>query len=55
MLQTSAAEGMITLKQNLKQLVQANLISKETAQAYIIGGDKFEDEPADDGKRKKRR
>jgi len=39
-LQTSASEGMTTLNQDLKRMIGAGLITKETAQQYIVGTDK---------------
>ena len=39
-LQTSAAEGMTTLTQDLSRLIKANLIEKEEALRYVVGNEK---------------
>jgi twitching motility protein PilT len=42
-LQTSAAEGMTTLKQDLGRLIEMNAISSETAEEHIVGEAKLEE------------
>jgi|SRR3989339_640490 len=37
-MQTSAGEGMITLRQDLTRLVKEGVVTKETAAEYVIGG-----------------
>jgi twitching motility protein PilT len=46
-LQTSAGEGMCTLAQDLKKLIQTRVIEKEVAMQYLVGAEKLlaEDEP----------
>jgi twitching motility protein PilT len=42
-LQTSAAEGMTTLRQDLKRLVEMNLITEQVAEEHIVGGSKLDE------------
>ncbi|KPJ85927.1 hypothetical protein AMJ57_01270 [Parcubacteria bacterium SG8_24] len=46
-LQTSAAEGMNTLAQDLERLLEEDLIEPEVAEHYVVGGEKLlkEEEP----------
>jgi len=37
-MQTSASEGMLTLRQDLNRLVKEEVVTKETAAEYVIGG-----------------
>jgi len=52
-LQTSAADGMTTLKQDLKRLVEMNLISEQTAKEHIIGEAKLDEDNGNGKKNKK--
>ncbi|MFH2062850.1 MAG: PilT/PilU family type 4a pilus ATPase [bacterium] len=44
-MQTSASEGMFTLRQDLERMVKEGTVSREVAMGYIIGGGEF-DAPA---------
>ncbi|MFH1047887.1 MAG: PilT/PilU family type 4a pilus ATPase [Patescibacteria group bacterium] len=52
-LQTSASDGMVTLRQDLNRLVEMNLITELTAREHIIGEAKLDDDD-ESGKKKKR-
>jgi twitching motility protein PilT len=43
-LQTSASNGMMTLRQNLKELIDRNLITRETAEEHIVGGGSLDED-----------
>jgi twitching motility protein PilT len=45
-LQTSAAEGMTTLTQDLGRLIKTKQVTKEVAEQYVIGSEKLEGDEA---------
>lgn len=52
-LQTSASEGMTTLRQNLKEMIENNLISRKTAEEHIVGSGGLDEEDIGSGKKKR--
>ncbi|HTM68000.1 MAG TPA: PilT/PilU family type 4a pilus ATPase [Candidatus Binatia bacterium] len=52
-LQTSSAEGMVTLTQDLKRLIKEKMIEKEIAMQYVIGNESLTDDIDDVPKKKK--
>jgi twitching motility protein PilT len=52
-IQTSAADGMTTLAQDLSRLIKAGLVEKEVAMQYVIGNEQVGEDAAPAEKKKK--
>ena len=51
-LQTSSAEGMITLTQDLNRLIKEKLVEKEVALQYVIGNETLGEDEGGSKKKK---